>query len=42
MKFFFNKRWTKMAMVMSALLLSANVFAEGRSEPSQMDNPLAL
>ena len=31
-----------MAMVMSALLLSANVFAGGKSEPSQMDNPLAL
>ena len=42
MKIFYNKRWSKMAMVMSALLFSASAFAEGKSEPSQMDNPLAL
>src|SRR4051812_27716584 len=42
MKFFYKKRWTKAVMVMSALLLTANVFAAGSSEQSQMDNPLAL
>ncbi|TKK71749.1 c-type cytochrome [Ilyomonas limi] len=42
MKFIYKKRWTKAVMLMSALLLSVNVFAEGKSEPSQMDNPLAL
>src|SRR3954471_15467759 len=42
MKFFYKKRWTKAVMVMSALLLTANVFAAGSGEKSQIDNPLAL
>src|SRR6476661_11025279 len=42
MKLFYKKRWTKAVMMMSALLLTANVFAAGSGEQSQMDNPLAL
>src|SRR5205085_1489167 len=42
MKFLYKKRWRKAVMVMSALLLTANVFAAGSGEQSQMDNPLAL
>lgn len=42
MKFLYKKRWTKAVMVMSALLFTANVFAAGSGEQSQMDNPLAL
>ena len=42
MKLFYKKRWIKAVMVMSALLLTANVFAAGSGEQSQMDNPLAM
>src|SRR5947209_19455010 len=42
MKFFYKKRWTKAVMLLNALLLTANVFAAGSGEQSQMDNPLAL
>ena len=42
MRTFYKKRWTKAVMVMSALLLTVNVFAAGSGEQSQMDNPLAL
>src|SRR4051812_5261005 len=42
MKFFYKKRWTKAVMVLSALLLTANVFAAGSGDQSQIDNPLAL
>jgi cytochrome c oxidase cbb3-type subunit 3 len=42
MRTFYKKRWTKAVMVISALLLTANVFAAGSGEQSQMDNPLAL
>src|SRR3954469_22968969 len=42
MRTFHKKRWKKAVMVMSALLLTVNVFAEGSDEKSQIDNPLAL